>query len=206
MKRFLIVFLCIAFYACSRRTEVNPNPGTISHNEYVLEDFKFLLDESIRLDTSEVQLKDTSLYNYGQSLITGQFQDDLSGLVKISRFEIANLAQLPAGIPFDSFQVAVPSHIYKDGSMSYFKAKVPLSQNEIQRPYGSQTTESVSIKIPARSRIQVNHRINGYYLDSPFSGVIKNKADGSRIPFNGRWKGLLHYDRSAIRLTQHALE
>lgn len=193
----------VGLASCSKSS---PNePEIIPEAEYGLVSMQYLMAENDYIDTLTVNLGDTTIYNYSNAKVTSRFADDYSHLTKSSYFQVADPHLLPTDLHLDKFEVHVPSQWIGDGSFSYFTTKLPVSQDSLEVPYGKFWSDSVSINIPARSKIIMDRTVQAQLLTCSFKAVILNKTTGQNHEIKGTWKGLLRYDHLNTRLTEHPL-
>ena len=203
--RLLILGLLVSmiFSSCSKSTKVEPEetpPG-----EYLIQDVRYFMGTNDKIDTAKVELKDTTLYNSGNVVVVQKFTGNFEKLIKTSRFQLTNLNALPKDVRFDDLSVNVPQNWYSNSSFDLFPEKFPLNEQTNQKLYSliSRSTEAITINVPPQSKIVVNYSIQALYMTCSFSAILQNKTTGQRYPLTGTWKGLLRYDNSLIKLTEH---
>lgn len=189
--------------ACSKTKEREPEVSP--EKQYVLRDLRYFVSGSAQVDTTTLNLQDTTLLNPGNALMTATFASDLSSLVKTSHFEITNAGALPEGINYEHFQVNLPSVLNPDNSLTYTAFKAPFTTTVAQLPYKTGTSETLTVNVPARSRIVVNQTILAQNITCSFTATIEEKTTGQTYPVEGTWKGLLRYDNLSTKLTEQPL-
>lgn len=177
----------------------------VPEKQFELRDIRYFMSGTDKLETVDVQLQDTTVYNSGNESITIKFASNLSSLVKTSQFQVANAAALPKNIDFERFQVNVPANIYDDNSLSYTASKVPFTMRPAEFPYDTFSIDTLTVKVPARSSIVINRSIQAQNVTCSFTAVIKEKTTGQTSSIQGTWKGLLRYDQLNTKLTERPL-
>lgn len=194
--------LLVVMNSCSKSTKMEPD--ILPEKEYSLLDMRYFMSNTDYLDTLTLQLQDTTLYNSNNLMAITMFPDNISGLVKTSQFEITNIAELPTDVKFEHFEINVPAD-YQNNFFSYSSLKVPFTTEVAMLPYKSNWSDTIVVKVPARSSILVNRSIHAYNITCSFTAVIEEKTTRQTYPVKGIWKGLLRYDNLSTTLTQHPL-
>ena len=199
------LLVSILFSSCSKSVKVEPEE--VLPAEYVIQDVRYFMNTSDKIDTSKVVVKDTTFYNPGTVLNVQKFTGDLNKLNKTSLFQLTNLGALPKDVKLDDLSVSVPQNWNSDSYFDLFPEKLPLNQQANQKPYNlaSRITENIMVNVPPRSKIVVSYSIQAFYMTCSFSAVLQNKTTGQRYPITGSWNGLLRYDNSKTKLTEHGL-
>ena len=199
----LVFGALLLFTSCSKMPKVDSEISP--QKQYLLRDLQYHIPEANGLESITVNLQDTAVSNPSDVAVTKKVINDLSVLVKTSNFEIINLAELPKDVNFGQFQINLPSNVYPDSSLSYTPFTVPLTTKQTEYPYHSNTSDTIVLKVPAQSKIQINTSIQAQNMRCSFTALIEEKASGQTFPIKGTWKGLLRYDKLDIRLTERPL-
>ncbi|REA58080.1 hypothetical protein DSL64_22100 [Dyadobacter luteus] len=200
-----VAFGCmVGLASCSKpsRTEPEITPEA----DYQLKDIQYFMSDGDRIDTLMVGLGDTTIYNYSNAKLARKFTEDYSKLAKTSYFQVSEPNLLPADLYLEKFEVHVPSQLIADGSFSYFATKLPVSRDSVQVPYGKFWSDTVSINVPAKSKIVIDRSVQAHVINCSFKASIVNKTTGQNHEVRGSWKGLLRYDNLNTRLTEHPVE
>jgi hypothetical protein len=195
--------ILLLFTACSKTPKAEPEVGPQS--QYLLRDLRYHISEASRLESITLNLQDTAVSNPSGVPVTKQVINDLSALVKTSNFKITNLAELPKDINFEQFQINLPSNLYPDSSLSFTPFTVPFTTKEAEYPYQAKTSDTIVVKVPAQSKIQINTSIQAQNMNCSFTALIEEQVTGQTFPIKGTWKGLLRYDKLDIKLTERPL-
>lgn len=195
--------LLLLLNSCSKKDK--DEPELVPEKQYVLNDMRYFMSNTDHIDTVALSLKDTTLYNAGNTLATTKFAFNFAALEKTSQFQIDHAATLPADIKLDRFKVEVPAELYQDNSFSYAPSKVPFTTDFTTLPYQGKYSDTLTVKVPARSSIVVAKSIQAHQITCSFTAVISEKTTGQTYPVKGIWKGLLRYDNLNIKVTEHSL-
>ena len=195
--------LMIVSLSCSKSSKVEPE--SVIAAEYELKDLRYFMESGDGIDTVIVKLNGISVQNPGDRILPQTFEDNYESLMKTSQFEIADQQALPKGADLAKFNVRVPESWSKDGSYQYFSKQFPLVSNPQEQPYGFYKKETFDIKIPPKSRLVLDRKIEAYHLNCSFSAVLQNKNTGETFPLTGKWKGISHYNNSWAELTEFPL-
>lgn len=199
----LILPVITLFNACTKPELAAPEiaPPTA----YQLKGLRYFVDAGDRIDTTTLKLKGASVQNPSSMSSTQQVREDLSELVKTSRFTIDPTTQLPGEIDLSKFEVSVPQQWYSNGSFGQSIDTYSLSAAQQQKPYASNGESTSTINIPPKSRIDISRQIDAYQLTCSFEGLLENTTTGQRYPLKGKWQGLLRYNNLSVTLKQSAL-
>ncbi|MFD2571027.1 hypothetical protein ACFSUS_10310 [Spirosoma soli] len=199
----LNVALAIGVSACSSPDKLEPQATPPA--QYELTDVRYFLKPTDRVDTVTVKLKELSVQNLSNTLSTQQVESSFDELVRTSQFEVDQVNTLPKEVKLDKFAVRVPQNWYGQNLFDYYAEPFPLSPDPQQKPYGGYKNQVMTIRVPAKSKININRQIDAYYLTCSFEGTIQNKTTGQRYPLTGKWTGLLRYNNTLIDLKQSPL-
>ncbi|GAB3011655.1 hypothetical protein [Spirosoma pulveris] len=200
---FILTITTLIVSSCSKPESAEPH--AILPTNYQLKDIRYFFDTGDRADTTILQLKGTSLQNPGSTSITQQVTEDLSELVKTSRFTIDPAIQLPKELDLNKLEVHVPQEWYGGSSLIQSIETYPLSSVQQQKPYAPNRGATSTIIIPPKSKIDIIRQIEAYYLLSSFECLLENKTTGQRYTLKGKWQGFLQYNNLAVTLKQSAL-
>jgi hypothetical protein len=199
----LVFGILLLYTSCSKTSKSSPEVSP--QTQYQLRDLQYRISEGSRVESTKLNLQDTAVANPSDVIVTKQVINDLSALVKTSIFEITNLAELPKDIDFEQFQINLPSNLYPDSSLSYTSFTVPFTTKQAQYPYQSKVSDTIVVKVPAQSKIQINTSIQAQNMSCSFTALIEEKVTGQTFYIKGTWRGLLRYDKLDIRLAEHIL-
>ncbi|CCG98203.1 hypothetical protein FAES_0189 [Fibrella aestuarina BUZ 2] len=173
--------------------------------QYALSDVRYFFSAGDRIDTVTLQLKGASVQNPGSTTVTQQVKEDLSELIKTSRFTIASATQLPTDIDLSKFEVRVPQQWYGNSSLVQSIETYSLSPSQQQKPYVPEREAASTITVAPKSRIDISRQIDAYQLTCSFDCLLENKTTGQRYPITGKWQGLLQYNNLSVTLKESAL-
>jgi hypothetical protein len=204
-SRILPVSLAIAALlgACSQPERVDPSVAAPA--QYEIKDVRYFFGQGDRVDTTLVQLKESSVQNPNTVLATQQVEEGFGDLVKTSQFVIDPAGQLPSDVDLSKFDVSVPEHWYSNKSFGRSIETYSLSAIEQQKLYGFDPNRLVTLEIPPKSKFDISRQITAYQLICSFEGIVENTTTGQRYTLRGKWKGLLQYANPSTTLKQSPL-
>ncbi|MBO0930170.1 hypothetical protein [Fibrella aquatilis] len=174
--------------------------------QYEIADIRYFLDAGDRIDTVAVQLKGLSLQNPDNILSNQQIEASFDELVKTSAFTVDQANALPQEVTLSQLEVKVPAYGYSNGSFNYTTQLFALSPVQQQKPYEGYKKQRQTIRVPAKSRIDISRQIDAYKLNCSFQAMLLNKTTGQRYPLSGKWTGLLAYNNLSTTLNQSPLQ
>ncbi|WP_461072863.1 hypothetical protein [Spirosoma horti] len=196
----LLLVVTLIISSCSKPEPVELD--AVRPANYQLKDIRYFFSTGDRIDTTTWQLKGTSVQNPSSTSSTQHITEDLSELVKTSRFIIDPTIQLPKEIDLSKFEVHVPQQWYGNSSLVLSIDTYPISSIQQQKPYTSNQESKTTIVVPPKSKIDVSRQIDAYQLNCSFECLLENTTTGQRYPLKGKWQGLLQYNNLAITLKQ----
>lgn len=199
----LILVIVTLLSACSKPEPVDP--VATAPAKYKLKDIRYFFSQNDRVDTTTLQLKGLSVQNSSTVLSTQQVEEGFDELVKTSRFIIDPTIQLPKEVDLSNFDVNVPEHWYSNGLFGLSVDAYSFSAVEQQKPYGFNSKEMLTVKIPPKSQLDISRQIIAYQLVCSFDAILENTTTGQRYSLRGKWDGLLQYDNPSTTLKQSAL-
>lgn len=197
--------LLLSLFLSSCAGSGQPEPVPTQPVSYELAEVRYFLAGAGGLDTSSVSLPGLQVQNPGNKLLTQQVELGVTDLVKTSQFTLDPSLLLPSDVELSRLTVQVPQEWGSSGPVTYFREPFALSATPQQQPYGLYAQQLLTIRVPAKSKLDISRHLAAYHLSCSFEGLLLNKATGQRYPVRGAWKGLLHYDKLSTTTTQSPL-